>query len=60
MLGLLVIETRVSVWVLLVCRYFRELWACAVFHDRFPDLREEVRELLSQPAVSEARRERAG
>lgn len=27
-------------------RYFRESWAMAVFHDRFPDFRDEVRELL--------------
>jgi hypothetical protein len=31
--------------------YFREPWACAVFHDRFPDLRDEVMELLSQQPV---------
>ena len=35
------------------CRYFREPWACAVFHDRFPDLREEVMELLSQQPMEE-------
>ena len=28
--------------------YFRELWACAIFHDRFPDLRDEVMDLLRQ------------
>ena len=29
------------------CRFLREPWACAVYHDRFSDLREEVRETLS-------------
>ncbi|XP_014664665.1 PREDICTED: cilia- and flagella-associated protein 61-like isoform X2 [Priapulus caudatus] len=26
--------------------YFRQAWSMAVFHDRFPDFREEVREVL--------------
>ena len=29
-------------------RYFEEPWACAVFHDRFSDFVEEVREYLGQ------------
>ncbi|XP_071962157.1 cilia- and flagella-associated protein 61-like [Antedon mediterranea] len=28
--------------------FFRETWSLAVFHDRFPDFRQEVRELLVQ------------
>ncbi|XP_030854264.1 cilia- and flagella-associated protein 61 [Strongylocentrotus purpuratus] len=32
--------------------YFRETWSLAIFHDRFTDFRQEVRELLVQrPAV---------
>ena len=31
--------------------YFREPWACAVFHDRFPDFVDEVREHLAAPLV---------
>ena len=27
-------------------RYFSETWALAMYHDRFADFREEVRELL--------------
>ncbi|XP_077972543.1 cilia- and flagella-associated protein 61-like [Styela clava] len=29
--------------------FFREPWCMAIFHDRFRDLRQEVRELLSMP-----------
>ena len=29
-------------------RYFAEPWACAVFHDRFNDFADEVREYLGQ------------
>ncbi|XP_033104010.1 cilia- and flagella-associated protein 61-like [Anneissia japonica] len=28
--------------------FFRETWSLAIFHDRFPDFRQEVRELLVQ------------
>ncbi|XP_038072321.1 cilia- and flagella-associated protein 61-like [Patiria miniata] len=32
--------------------FFRETWCLAIFHDRFPDFRQEIRELLVQrPAV---------
>jgi hypothetical protein len=33
--------------------FLREPWACALFHDRFPDLRDEVREMLSQQPATE-------
>ena len=33
--------------VLLAISYFREPWVCALFHDRFPDFMQEVREYLS-------------
>lgn len=30
--------------------YFREAWALAIYHDRFSDFRDEIRELLvNQP-----------
>ena len=32
---------------IILYRFFREPWTCAVYHDRFSDLREEVREILS-------------
>lgn len=34
------------------CSYFQEAWALAIFHDRFPDFRDEVRELLISRPVS--------
>jgi len=33
--------------------YFREPWTCAIFHDRFPDFMEEVREHLTAPMEGE-------
>ncbi len=30
-----------------ILSYFRESWVCAVIHDRFPDLMQEVREDLT-------------
>ena len=32
------------------CSYFREAWALAVFHDRFANLRAELRQLLATAA----------
>jgi len=29
-----------------LCSYFKQPWAMAIFHDRFSDFRDEVRELL--------------
>lgn len=37
---------RILVVVLFWCSYFKEPWAMAVYHDRFGDFRDEVRELL--------------
>ena len=37
--------------VLTYCSYFCEPWTCAVFHDRFPDFMEEIREHLATPMV---------
>ena len=34
--------------ILIFCSYFEEPWACAVFHDRFPDFIDEVKEHLGQ------------
>lgn len=31
--------------------YFRQPWACAIFHDRFPDFMKEVRELLQTESL---------
>ena len=31
--------------------YFRQSWACAIFHDRFGDFMEEIKEQLSTVAV---------
>lgn len=33
-------------------RYFRETWAVALYHDRFPDVRNEVREILKKTLVN--------
>ena len=35
------------------CSYFTETWSLAVFHDRFTDFRDEVRELLITRPVSD-------
>ena len=37
---------------LLLFRYFQETWCLAIFHDRFADFRDEVRELLITSPVS--------
>lgn len=33
-------------------RYFNEAWAMAVFHDRFSDFRDEIKEILFSDQVS--------
>lgn len=35
-----------------ICSFFRESWCLAVFHDRFKDFRDEIRELLVAKPVS--------
>lgn len=35
-----------------IVRYFRETWAVALYHDRFPDVRNEVREILKKTLVT--------
>ena len=35
----------------LLNRYFQENWAVALYHDRFPDVRNEVREILKKTLV---------
>lgn len=32
--------------------FFRETWTTAIYHDRFPDFRDEVRELLMTTAIT--------
>ena len=34
--------------------YFKESWCVALFHDRFKDLRSEIREILSSVKVNTA------
>jgi len=39
-------------WIV-VCSYLNEPWAMAIYHDRFRDFRDEVRELLiSRPVCT--------
>jgi hypothetical protein len=35
-----------------ICSYFKESWCVALFHDRFKDLRAEIREILSNVQVN--------
>jgi len=41
----------VRVYLRISIRYFQENWAVALFHDRFTDVRNEVREILKKTLV---------
>lgn len=44
----------VDVYLWCIYRFFRETWCLALYHDRFSDFRDEVRELLVTSPVSDS------
>jgi hypothetical protein len=43
---------RLNTIVNSISSYFKESWCVALFHDRFKDLRAEIREILSNVKVN--------